>query len=153
MGGAATTGPLVLSALCSGAPGCQDVDVADQAITVLIVDDQLPFRMAARAVIRRITGLTMLITRRNTGRWAIVSSMNRSGSTMAIRRSVRARSVISNADPGATFQRLVEPEQLPAGIRRKLAKTRMSTSARASRSLVVMSSSAWLGSATPLGWL
>jgi all-trans-retinol 13,14-reductase len=42
---------------------------------------------------------------------------------------IRASTVISNADPHATFAKLVAPEDLPEGIRRKLQRTRYSTSA------------------------
>lgn len=42
---------------------------------------------------------------------------------------VRARTVISNADPTVTFGRLIEPEHVPARMRRKLASTRYSASA------------------------
>jgi phytoene dehydrogenase-like protein len=41
---------------------------------------------------------------------------------------IRARHIISNADPHMTFERLVGPEHLPRGLRRKLGKTRYSTS-------------------------
>jgi phytoene dehydrogenase-like protein len=42
---------------------------------------------------------------------------------------VRARHVVSNADPHATFSRLIGAEHLPGGLRRKLGRTRYSTSA------------------------
>jgi phytoene dehydrogenase-like protein len=42
---------------------------------------------------------------------------------------VRARHVISNADPHMTYERLVGREHLPGGLKRKLARTRYSTSA------------------------
>ena len=42
---------------------------------------------------------------------------------------IRARQVISNADPHVTFGRLVAPEHLPARLARRLRKTTMSNSA------------------------
>jgi phytoene dehydrogenase-like protein len=39
---------------------------------------------------------------------------------------VRAHRVISNADPGVTYGRLLDPEHLSAGLRKKLARTRWS---------------------------
>jgi phytoene dehydrogenase-like protein len=44
-------------------------------------------------------------------------------------RTLRAKHVISNADPLVTYRTLVGEEHLPGGIRKKLAATRMSTSA------------------------
>ncbi len=41
---------------------------------------------------------------------------------------VSAGVVVSNADPGMTYGRLIEPAQLPAGLGRRLARTRWSTS-------------------------
>jgi all-trans-retinol 13,14-reductase len=42
---------------------------------------------------------------------------------------IRARHVISNADPGQTFGKLMDPADVPKAVRRKLAKTRWSVSA------------------------
>lgn len=42
---------------------------------------------------------------------------------------IRARTVISNADPTRTFGAMMEPEHVPPRVRRKLARTRYSTSA------------------------
>jgi phytoene desaturase len=42
---------------------------------------------------------------------------------------IRAGAVVSNADPHATFANLVAPDDLPGSIRRKLQRTRYSTSA------------------------
>ncbi len=42
---------------------------------------------------------------------------------------LRARNVVSNADPHVTYGKLVGAEHLSSGLRRKLAKTRYSTSA------------------------
>ena len=41
---------------------------------------------------------------------------------------ITARQVISNADPGVTYQRLLPPDVLSAGLRRRLARTRWSIS-------------------------
>jgi all-trans-retinol 13,14-reductase len=42
---------------------------------------------------------------------------------------IRCRNVVSNADPHITYGKLVGPEHLSGGLRRKLARTRYSTSA------------------------
>ncbi len=44
-------------------------------------------------------------------------------------RELRAKHVISNADPFVTYQRLVGEQHLPGGLKKKLAKTKQSTSA------------------------
>jgi phytoene dehydrogenase-like protein len=41
---------------------------------------------------------------------------------------IRARHVVSNADPHATFDRLVDPEHVPWTVRQRLARTRYSVS-------------------------
>jgi phytoene dehydrogenase-like protein len=51
------------------------------------------------------------------------------GVRLASGEEVRARRVISNADPGVTFGRLVAPEHQPARTRRKLERSRWSISA------------------------
>jgi phytoene dehydrogenase-like protein len=43
-------------------------------------------------------------------------------------RELRARAVVSNADPLVTYGQLLEPEALPRGLSKRLAATRMSTS-------------------------
>ena len=43
-------------------------------------------------------------------------------------RELRARQVVSNADPLVTYGKLIGPEALPSGLRKKVAATRMSTS-------------------------
>jgi two-component system invasion response regulator UvrY len=47
---------MVVRLLLSAGPRCQDGRVSDESVSVLIVDDQLPFRMAARAVVRATKG-------------------------------------------------------------------------------------------------
>jgi len=42
---------------------------------------------------------------------------------------IRARHVVSNADPAQTFGKMMDSAQVPAGVKRKLAKTRWSVSA------------------------
>ncbi len=42
---------------------------------------------------------------------------------------IRARFVVSNADPGMTFGKMMDPAQVPASVKRKLARTRWSVSA------------------------
>jgi phytoene dehydrogenase-like protein len=42
---------------------------------------------------------------------------------------IRARHVVSNADPGQTFTRLMDPAHVPSAVKRKLARTRWSVSA------------------------
>jgi len=44
-------------------------------------------------------------------------------------REIRSRFVVSNADPGMTFGRLMDPAHVPASVQRKLARTRWSISA------------------------
>lgn len=51
------------------------------------------------------------------------------GVRLADGREVRARSVISNADPSVTFGRLIDRQHVPPRVARKLAKTRYSVSA------------------------
>jgi all-trans-retinol 13,14-reductase len=42
---------------------------------------------------------------------------------------IRAKNVVSNADPAVTYGRLIGQEHLPGGIKKKLAKTKWSTAA------------------------
>lgn len=51
------------------------------------------------------------------------------GVRLAGGREIRAKFVVSNADPAQTFSRLMDPADVPAPVKRKLAKTRWSTSA------------------------
>ncbi len=76
--------------------------------------------------IQRLGGTVQLETRVESilleGRRAI-------GVRLAGGREIRAHHVISNADPFVTYQRLIGEPNLPGGLKRKLAKTRLSTSA------------------------
>ncbi|MFT3838598.1 MAG: NAD(P)/FAD-dependent oxidoreductase [Myxococcaceae bacterium] len=51
------------------------------------------------------------------------------GVKLADGRELRAKNVISNADPAMTYNKLVGEERLPNGLKKKLAKTKWSTSA------------------------
>jgi phytoene dehydrogenase-like protein len=51
------------------------------------------------------------------------------GVKLADGRELRAKNIISNADPSVTYGKLIGQEQLPSGLKKKLAKTKWSTSA------------------------
>jgi all-trans-retinol 13,14-reductase len=84
----------------------------------------------AGGVLRLQTPAARLLVERGRGVRARLSGRRRVvGVRLASGEELRAKRVISNADPGVTFGRLVDPEHLSSGLRRRVTNLRWSVSA------------------------
>jgi all-trans-retinol 13,14-reductase len=82
-----------------------------------------------RAYIRALKGLGGVVKVRSPVARILVERRTAIGVRLADGTEVRAPIVISNADAHATYDRLLAPEDVPPAIRRRLGRTRYSTSA------------------------